>query len=298
MEILSDILRSIRLEGTIFFRSEMHSPWGIEKPDGEYPVFHIALNGVCFLKSSRMRQPLRMGNNDIVLLPYGDAHWVADSPHSKLTSREVSCEAFAEIAQSTTKPMRLLCGLLRFDKGLQHPLMSTLPPYIHITPGSSQYQKWMIQTITLIDQEMGIVDPGAEIVTDRLCEILFIQILRRHSQLTQYPGSFLAAIKDRAVNKALQTIHNRLDEPWTLEALAQKVNVSRSVLARRFNDLVGMPPITYLTAWRMQKAYNLLKDANSSIVGIAADTGYSSVEAFSKAFKRHFGSSPGEIRKN
>ncbi len=300
MDVVSDVLRSIRLEGTIFFRSVMQAPWGINKPVSENPVFHIALDGACFVKSTHMVRPIMMTDGELVLLPYGDAHWIADSPDSSRIPRELSCEAWVpgeDVSSEAVSCVRLLCGVLRFDNGARHPLMQALPPYVHIKQENSKHQWWLKQTVTLIDQEMDVGEPGAQVMSDRLCEMLFIQILRTHSELTKDSRSFLAAVKDRAINKVLQLIHGQVHAPWTLESLAHEVGMSRSVLARRFSELVGTPLIAYLTAWRMQKAYNLLSDQNNSLVSIASQVGYSSVEAFSKAFKRYFGSNPSEVRK-
>ena len=152
------------------------------------------------------------------------------------------------------------------------------------------------QSIALLRLEMGTAASGVGVMTDRLCEIILIQIFRTFG--AGHSKGFLAALNDPPVRAVLNIIHSQYQDHWTIETLAQKVYISRSVLARRFNDLLGIPPIAYLTTWRMHKGMDLLMERQDmTIDNIAFAVGYSSAEAFERAFKRYFGRSPGMARK-
>lgn len=299
MDILSDVLQSIRLEGSVFFRSALARPWGMTCPENDTPLFHIVLFGHCWLQTSAMRQAIRVEDGDIVLIPRGEAHWIADSPHSERIPSTRLLEAYqcgAPLFQQGEIATQLLCGYFRFDKGLQHPLMSTLPPYLHIKQGSRTEDLWLRHMVETMDLEAEASHPGKDVVVDRLCEILFIQILRRTEEALGQHGHFLAALEDPVIRQAMHLIHAQLDHPWTLEELAREAGTSRAVFAARFHQLVGVPPKAYITAWRLHKAARLLEDRGLSLSAVAAEVGFASDSAFSKAFKRCFKIAPSALR--
>lgn len=294
MDILSDVLQSIRLEGSVFFRSALARPWGMSCPANGTPLFHIVLYGHCWLQTEAMAEAMRVEDGDIVLIPRGEAHWIADSPGSARMPSTRLLEAYqcgAPLFQQGEIATRLLCGHFRFDKGLQHPLIEALPPYLHIKSGAGAEYAWLRHMIETMDLEAEDQRPGQEVV-DRLCEILFIQILRRSEDVLGDHANFLAALDDPAIRHALQLIHSQLERPWTLEELAREVGASRAVFAARFHQLVGVPPKAYITSWRMHKATRLLEDRGLSLSAVAAEVGFASDSAFSKAFKRCFKIAP------
>ncbi len=299
MDVWSDVLQSIRLEGSIFFRSALARPWGMACPANGTPLFHIVLFGHCWLQTAAMAEAIRVENGDIVFIPRGEAHWIADHPDSaRMPSTRVldAYQCGAPLFQQGEITTRLLCGYFRFDKGLQHPLMGALPPYLHVRQGVDAAYTWLRHMIETMDLEVESGHPGKDVVVDRLCEILFIQILRRAEETRGYYGSFLAALGDPAIRHALHLIHSQLDYPWTLEELAREVGASRAVFAARFHQLVGMAPKAYITVWRMHKATRLLKDRGLSLSTVAAEVGFASDSAFSKAFKRFFRIAPSALR--
>ena len=299
MDVLSDVLQSIRLEGSVFFRSALARPWGMACPANDIPLFHIVLYGQCWLQTSVMRQAIRVDAGEIVLIPRGEAHWIADSPHSERMPSARLLEAYqcgAPLFQQGDIATRLLCGYFRFDKGLHHPLMNALPPYVHVRPGEQASDLWLRHMIETMDLEAEVGHPGKEVVVDRLCEVLFIEILRRAEETLGQYGNFLAALDDPVIRQAMELIHSQLDHPWTLDELAREVGTSRAVFAARFHQLVGMPPKAYITSWRMHKATRLLQDRGLSLSAVAAEVGFASDSAFSKAFKRCFNIAPSALR--
>lgn len=247
-----------------------------------------------------MHRPIKLEPGDVLVIPEGGWHWVADS----LDSGRIPA---AEVAQASLEghPMfqdgpvatRLLCGRFRFDRELTHPLMSALPPLIHLPQADSPGLAWLQETGDWMYKELTNASPGSEILVDRLCEIYFIQALRSLQALDVLPTGFVAALNDRRINKSLQLVHSRPQESWTLERVAGEIGMSRAVFAERFHRLIGLPFNAYLTAWRMQKAINLLKRVDVSASRVADEVGYSSDISFSRAFRRYFGKTPGEYRK-
>ncbi len=301
MDVVSDICRSIRLEGSIFFRSNLCAPWGIQLPAVHEPRFHVVLEGTMWYQTDQMSEAKQMNAGDIIIIPEGEWHWLANSVGQKCFP---AAEVGAAVAEG--KPMfqgddvatRLLCGLFRFDKALEHPLISALPHLIQLPYNNSASRKFLIQTAKWMFDEFNLEAPGASVLVDRLCEVFFIQALRDTQEIQDYSTGFLAALKDPRINKALQLIHNQPELPWTLDELANEVAMSRAAFADHFNHLVGSPPKTYLTAWRMQQAHNLIKETVLPILTIAAKVGYTSDATFIRAFQRFFEVTPAEYRKN
>jgi len=300
MDALSDILRSIRLSSSVYFRSDFASPWGMEMDRSPYAQFHIVVRGQCWLFTDTQETPLALSGGDIVIFPLGDAHWIADHPdHARLPGPQV-LEAirqhrapFGEGPTSTT----LVCGHFELDRDLDHPFIQALPHLIYIR-GRGQHQLTWLETATnVIIQETDSGRPGAEVVVNRLAEVLFIQALRTYMEQSNLTQGYFAALKDPFINQALRLIHAQPEAPWKLATLARRVGLSRSAFANRFKALVGLPVLRYLTDWRMYKARQLLQRTGLSQLDIAEQVGYSSEAAFNRAFKRKYSQTPGAIRK-
>lgn len=300
MDIVSDICRSIRLEGSVFFRSNLSAPWGIQLATANEPRFHVVLEGSMWYQTDHMPEPKQMNAGDIIIIPEGEWHWVADSIGRKCYQSPVVGAAMVQgrpMFQGNAIATRLLCGLFRFDKALEHPLLSALPPLVQLDYNHSTGHKFLLQMADWMFDEFNQDTPGATILVDRLCEVFFIQALRNIQGIQDYSIGFLAALKDPRINKALKLIHSQPEAAWTLANLSAEVAMSRAVFADQFNSLVGSPPKTYLTAWRMRQALNLIKQTVLPVMTIAAKVGYSSDATFNRAFQRYFDVTPAEYRK-
>lgn len=301
MELIKDILRHIRVDGSLFFHSELKAPWGLVLAGSEEPKIHIALGGECSVQSTAMAEPVLLQHGDVILLPDGAEHWIADSVQSPRVPAAQFCKSLEEGRPGfilTGPSVQLLCGLIRFDRTLMHPLVSQLPGCIHLKYESPENANWLPGIIAQFESETSIEEPYSDVLVDRLFEVLFLQTIRNHVALLKLPDGFWAAMQDPKISKVLRLIHDRYTENISIELLAGEVYLSRSAFIERFTRLVGESPISYLTAWRMQKSILLLRSNRQTIDRVAENVGYSSAESFSRAFKRHFNISPQEARQN
>lgn len=296
MDVLADVLAATRIQGMIFADSELRPPWGLRFDRSGKAGFHIVRRGTCFLRVQN-RPPLQLVQGDVVLLSQGWTHALCDKPDREARPYP---EALAENARRRAgEPgARLLCGAYGFDGRGPHPLVSLLPPILHlpaeVTDGSGELQA----VVRLLTAEVEGRRPGYTAASARLVDLLFLFIVR--GWLARQPegtGGWLGALRDPQVGRALALLHERVAHPWTVEELGQAVAASRATLARRFAQLVGEPPLAYLTRWRMTLAAQRLRDTDRSLAEIAAEVGYQSEFALGKAFKRLRGLAPGEYRR-
>ena len=296
-DVLGDILETLRFRGSIFFHSELAAPWGISLPATEIPRFHIALSGDCFVGISS-DDAVKVEETDIVMLPKGHSHWIADQPGRQLVSGEQvgkACELGAPLFQRGEITNRLMCGLVHYDQEASHPIVDSLPEVLHFPQLKPTEPIWI--TVTLIDTEVLRTHHNRSPIVDRLTEVLFLQLLNRFVEGRDDAAGFFAALRDRRVHRALTLIHRQPGFDWSLSSLSEQVGMSRATLIRHFQDEVGMAPMTYIANWRMMKAYNLIKHTADSLDRIAESVGFISARTLSKAFQRHYGCTPSELRR-
>lgn len=306
MDVLTDVLRTVRLQNQCYGRLELTAPWGVEVDGSEPPSahFYAVLRGSGWLQVDGSSQAVPLAGGDLVLLPGGARHLLRDD----LTTRAV---AMARILDGRVKvpggvirhggsgaPASIVGGHFTFEGGRHGALLEGLPPMIHVKSDGGALVQWLEATFQLLATEVALAQPGADTVVSRLADILFVQALRAHmASLTDCSRGWLRALKDPQLATALRLIHEQPEKPWTVEALAQRVTMSRSAFAERFTRLVGEAPLGYLTRWRMQKAAHLIREPDATLGAIARVVGYETESAFGKAFRRHMGTSPGEYRK-
>ncbi len=298
-DVLADVLDTLRFRGSVFFHSKLASPWGMSLSKLKKPRFHIALNGDCYIGvDDTQDKVINLRHMDIVMLPHGEMHWIADQPGRKLTPSEVAgdaCELGMPLFQQGEITNKLICGLIDYEKDIVHPIIDSLPQALHFEGIEKNDPIWL--TVQLIDVEMENKHTNKTSIIDRLTEILFMQLLNKYMRENKEITGFFAALHDKQVQKALELIHQNPEQQWTLELLVEQVNMSRATLIRHFKNTLGVTPMTYLMNWRMTKAYQLIKLSNHSIEQIADDVGFSSARSLSKAFLRYYTFTPSELRR-
>jgi len=296
--LLGDILETLRFKGNIFFQSKLAAPWGMSMGQSINPRFHISLNGDFFIGVNQdEKNAHKISHMDIVILPSGAEHWIADQQGSKLTSSESAgkaCELGSPLFQKGEITNKVICGIVKFDKEIAHPVLNSLPSILHFSKLEFDDPIWMI--VMVIEAEMKASKTHLTPIIDRLSEVLFLQLIQRHIKSHPEEIGFLGALSDPKIRRSLELIHQSPEYEWTLDELSQQVAMSRATFSRQFKHFVGDSPIVYLTKWRMIKAYDLLKHSNQSLEQISELVGFTSSKTLAKAFQKHFGASPKEFR--
>jgi AraC-like DNA-binding protein len=194
---------------------------------------------------------------------------------------------------------RLVCGAMRFENRATEPLIALLPPLIHVKASGQRGAAWLRLTVENVVEELESERVGSEALVTRLGEFLFIQALRPRVCEDSDSGEsgWIAALRDRQMGQVLAMLHAKPEERWTVGRLARRVALSESAFAARFTELVGEPPLRYLTRLRLHAGSVRLRSSDAKMSAIAAAAGYKSVAAFTKAFKRELGVTPGEWRR-
>jgi AraC-like DNA-binding protein len=221
-----------------------------------------------------------------------------DSPRTRprWTFREIGASANGNVALcgGGGAPTTIVCGSLSFDRASLKPISQLLPSFILIKAEEAGTRA-LHSTMQALTSEMAEQAPGSEVVATRLAEVLFIQVIRAHiASSPERNKGWLRAVFDPRLGTALSAIHEKVNTGWTVESLAEAAGMSRSAFAARFKELLGQTPLEYVTAWRMQKATQLLGQRDKKMIDVARMVGYESDAAFSKAFKRVVGANPGE----
>ena len=288
-QLLNEAFNLFRFNGSVFFRSSLASPWGIQLSADPAIRFHIALKGR-FTLGCQVDHLLRIEPGEIGIVAANQRHWIADHPNSDKTDQGKvlqACNLNSPLFQRGEISHHIICCRISLESGLTHPLLEKLPALLAVRDLHSDDEIWSI--IDLIDQNLEAESTFQNPVTDRLVEILFIHIMKRIIDSTQGDEIMDALIADRRIFQALNIIHKSPQHNWTVIALGEQVGMSKSTLNRQFLLSVGETPMAYLTELRLNKAYSLIKNASLSFDDIAALTGYASSRSLNKAFAKRFG---------
>ncbi len=302
MDVLTDVLNALELKGWISKRNELAPPWRYDFAASQDMIFHLLSSGGGYLSVEGDPTPLRVEDGAVLLFPFGNAHSICDELTSPLTQvLHVDYDAQREYqgfaGASDESKMVVLCGAFHVEHPGAFPLLHSLPKVIHIPAEQGRTVQGFAEIVQLIAREAVTPRLGAEVMLRRLTELLFIHVIRVWvEQQSASSRGWVAALRDQPISTALGLIHHSPERGWKVEELAEEVALSRSVFSARFTRLLGEPPITYLTRWRMHRATRMLKD-NDEIEKIAELLGYESGVAFHKAFKREVGMPPARYRK-
>jgi AraC family transcriptional regulator, alkane utilization regulator len=311
-DLLSDILGRLRLASAIFVRGEFSAPWAflstnaaslaamLKRDTERLVLFHIVVQGG-FRIELASGESARASAGDAVVLPYCDVHWMGepeDAAPVPLT-RLLPSPPWAQLPviriDGGGEPTRILCGYLHCEDLLFNPVLRALPRLIHVRPTSAPAAQWREASLRYCVEQAG--RESGDAVLARLPELVLVDCLRQYAEsLPAHEKGWLAALKDPVLARSLVLLHGQPAESWTVSALAQRVAVSRSVLAERFVQALGVSPMRYLMHWRLQLAADLLRSSSIGLGQLAGRVGYESEAAFSRAFKRHLGVSPASWR--
>ncbi|WP_433383981.1 AraC family transcriptional regulator [Actinoplanes sp. CA-142083] len=295
MDVLSDAIGVMRAGRPHSAEIRKRAPWGVRAAPFSGSGFHVVLEGTCWLIPPE-GEPIGLGAGDVVCLPHGCGHALADSLSTPVVGAPIA--ALPEIRPTADAGAGaetvLLCGAYTLDQTRPHPLFEELPEVIHL-PARLGRRSPLHAAVNLLGDEVANPDQGSGAVVSALLDMMLLYILR--AWLAQESdGGWAATLGDPVIAAALRHIHQEPARPWTVEDLGATAGLSRAAFSRRFTSLVGKPPLGYLTWWRMTLAAQLLRDSDKPVQSIAQRTGYTSEFAFGKAFKRELGVSPGRYR--
>jgi AraC-like DNA-binding protein len=313
MDPLSEVLRSVRLTGGVFLSAHFTAPWCVSvrmNPDDCAPFltkpaqmigYHVIIDGG-LLVALEGEKLVDVGAGEIVLFPRNDAHTLASERGIKPTPARQLIQpspdgGLAQICYGGGgTATRIVCGFLASEE-TTNPLISTLPKALKIDVRQGATREWIEASVRFAAGELAEGKLASSSVMTRVSESLLIEAVRHYSStLHENDVGWLKGLKDPHIGHAIALIHQQVSAPWSAEALAKEVALSRSAFVERFTSLVGLPPIRYLTVWRLQTAKLDLRETRKTIAQLAHSVGYESEEAFSRAFKREFGLSPARWR--
>ena len=240
--VLDDVIDTLRFRGSIFFHSSLAAPWGMALSSMLMPRFHIALEGGFYIGAGASN--INVAPMDIVMIPGGDVHWIADDIGSERVPSEQAGEACTlglSLFQRGEITNKIMCGVVEYDEAIEHPILSALPSIIQLSNIQSNDNIWM--TVKLIDAEINRTNNKKSSIIDRLTEVLFIQLLNSFIEKNDHLSGFLSALKEPRLNKILQLIHQHPQRQWTLDIISDVVGMSRATLQRKFKAAIGVSPM-------------------------------------------------------
>jgi AraC family transcriptional regulator, alkane utilization regulator len=318
MDALSNVLKTVRLDGAVYLTAEFTAPWCIRGECGLPTVrerlagaehvafFHFLTEGSCKVRLAEGGEAIQASAGDLVLFPQEGRHLMGTDLH--LAPMESDALAAADNPDGTGvfrmryggggARTRFVCGYLALSRSLFRPLLEALPRVLCIPVGGGPASSLLHELLRTGVRESAAQRPGAGSMLAKVAELLFVEALRRYAEKLPPGGrGWLAGERDAHVGRALALLHAEPGRAWTVEDLARGTGLSRSSLADRFSALVGEPPMQYLTRWRLALAAQELRDGREPIIRIAGQSGYESEAAFSRAFKREFGAPPAAWRR-
>ena len=318
MDALSDVLRVAHLTGGVFLHADFFAPWCMATrlapehcapalgPASHLIHFHYLVEGELRIRvDGEDGEGLVVGAGDVVLLPRNDVHLMGSDltlppvTGCDIIQRPIDGGLFSIHHGGDGRRTRMICGFLGYDSAEENPVISTLPSLLKLDAEQGGAAEWIRSTFQYAAEEVATGRPGSGTVLAKLSELLFVEAVRRYAQALP-PGQtgWLAGLGDPHVARALALLHHDITRPWNVDDLSREVGLSRSALADRFTSLIGMPPMHYIASWRMQVATQKLLNTNASLAQVADLVGYGSEAAFSRAFKKAFGTAPATWRRS
>lgn len=320
-DVLSEVLSAVRLTGSVFFDVTTAPPWVAEappsaqiadaiKPGAQHAIeYHVITRGSCWISivDGAPFEPVQLQEGDIAVIPHGEPHVVSSAPRMRA---EPDLASHRRPPDESDLPFKLrtggggdtdahlMCGFFTCDVRPFNPLLDALPRFMRIGRGTSAATDALLEHfLHLASIDNADKRAGAQSVLNKLSELLFIEAIRTYmDHLSSANTGWLSGLRDPLVGRALALLHARPARAWTLDELAGNCGASRSALVGRFTQLMGYPPIQYLTRWRMQLAARRLTERGAKVAAVAQEVGYDSEAAFSRAFKKFSGQSPSEWR--
>lgn len=316
MDVVSDVLKLVKLDGALFFNGEFSAPWCFRSSQsaaiaarlspqaGHLIIFHLLTEGRAYAQlENGDREALTAG--DIVVFPHGHVHLLGNGSPVKPVD---SFKTFDRNLKEHVKVVRyggggeltkFVCGFLACEPRLSEVFLAGLPALMKVHVVNEPSGQWLENSIRFSAGDRTGSDAGTGLVLAKLSEVLFVETLRRYiNNLPPDQTGWLAGARDPFIGQALALLHNEPARPWSVEDLARRVGLSRTRFAGRFRHFLGEPPMSYLARWRVKLGAEILQSTEASVAEVAARVGYGSEAAFNRAFKRELNCPPAQFRRS
>ncbi len=315
MDVLSEVLKAVKLDGALFYNTELSAPWCFRSPASHVfapylapgsrhvVLYHLLTEGRAYAHVEGDEQRVALNAGDIVIFPHGDPHFIGNGTPTtpvdygqelqQILSQGLCVYRFGGGGEIT----KFVCGYMTCEPELCEVILGGLPRLLKVHIRGDASGQWLEDSIRYSVGDANTSSPGGEAVLAKLSEVLFVETLRRYiALLPQEQTGWLAGVRNPEVGKALALMHRQPAHPWTIAGLAKEAGTSRSMLAERFRCYLSETPMAYLTRWRLQLGAQMLKSSSNSVLQIASEVGYESEPSFNRAFKREFGLPPARFR--
>lgn len=305
MDVLEDIFNALALQGAFYFRTDFSAPWAVAVPVYEQAArFHLVVQGRCHVRLAS-GSTADLGPGDLILIPGGQAHELADAPGHHVPPletvlRDAGYRGNHILAVGEGDPAastQMICGHLSFRQGADHPILRAMPDHIVVSAADRAKEAWVDETLRLLTRRIFQDAASSAPVVRRLSEVIFVELLRLGIGADERLATVLSGLHHPQIGKALELIHSRPGDPWTVASLASEVGMSRTRFADQFSQIFGHGPMHYLSDWRLQKALSALTESQVPVQQVAAQCGYRSPAAFTRAFADKFGVAPTQMRR-
>jgi AraC-like DNA-binding protein len=326
MDVLSEVLRVIRLKGALFFNGEFSAPWAfLSDPAALAPhlssepakliIYHFVTEGRAYAKLRKGKHRVELEAGDVVVFPHGDAHHLGNGAAEPVDSLKTFGKTLSEGLKLVRfggdgEVTKFVCGFMVCEPRLGELVLAGLPAMLKVRVVKDEADEWLRHSIRFSVGDVarngssGIrwnesgSDAGADLVRAKLAELLFVETLRRYiNELPVNETGWLAGARDSIIGHALALLHTQPAHHWTIAELARAVGLSRSRLAERFRHFLGESPMAYLAQLRLKTGAEILQATDDSVAQVAAAVGYGSEAAFNRAFKREFDFPPAQFRR-
>ncbi len=308
LDLLSDILTKLSVQGTLYFRTSFTSPWGVAVPSFKNVArFHFAHRGNCSVSIDGVDKPISLAQGDLIIIPHGATHnlYNGQNPEEIVLPLDNVLEksgydgngVLVYGGDDNDHKTQLICGHFSFESHARHVLIDRLPPFIHVKNYGETSGRWMEATLRMISDETGNRRLGSDLIALKMSEAILAQALRSFIENDATLQWGLTAFSDKQLCKALDAFHKKPDAPWTVETMAQCAGMSRTSFAVQFQKKMAMSPMQYVSSWRMEIAKQYLTNPSMSLSDTAESVGYASDSAFSRVFKKEIGMTPASFRK-
>ena len=302
-DAVAGLLAELKVDSSVYCLSDLGAPWGFAVAGADIAKFHLVLDGACWLQAEGL-DPVRLGAGELAILPRGERHTMSDELDSPVTGLDqliadhpLDADARLQCGGNGAHT-RLLCGGFALSEPMPAPLLELLPPVLTMDPGSASISAWIEPVFALVRQEASHATPGAQVIFAKLADVFLSQAVRAYLAGAGQTGLLRPRTRhDPQIERAAALICDQPTRPWTLQALAHEVGMSRTLFTTRFRTVTGESPMRYLAKVRLSQAAGYLRTADLSIDAIAMRTGYGNNASLSKAFKRELGISPGAYRR-